>query len=266
MNIFKHEFKMNFKSAISWAFWSVLMLFVFLSLFSTMGDDMSSFKSIMDNYPPELQTAFGLDGIDLSTLLGFFSFAILFCQIMVSIQAANYGFSLVSVEERDLTADFLLAKPVGRKKILTTKILAALSNLAITNIVIWVASFVLLNIYKADQSFDVKTLVLLLLTISFLQLFFFSTGVVISLAIKKIRSVTPFSMGMVFGMYILSAFGGTLEDDKFAFLTPFKHFEANYIIKNGAYDLKLVAVSLLVIIISIVGSYTLYQRRDIHSV
>ena len=79
-----------------------------------------------------------MTSIDLSTVLGFYSFAFLFTQICLAIQAANYGFSLVSIEERELTADFLLAKPVGRTQILTSKLLAALSGLTITNIVIWV--------------------------------------------------------------------------------------------------------------------------------
>jgi len=257
---------MNFKSAISWSFWVAVLIFVFLSVFSTIEGGMAAFNSLMKNYPPELRAAFGLDGLDMSSVLGFFSFAIMFCQIIVSIQAANYGFSLVSVEERDLTADFLLAKPVGRTKILTAKILAALLNMAITNAVVWAASFIFLNIYKADQTYDSKILILLLLTIAFLQLFFFSVGVFISLCVNKIRNVTPYSMGIVFGMYILNAFGGTLDDDKFSYLTPFKHFESNQIIKNGSFDTTLVMISVVVIILSFVGSYVLYQRRDIHSV
>jgi ABC-2 type transport system permease protein len=257
---------MNLKSALTWSFWVVVLIFVFLSIFSSMDGGMDAFNSILKNYPPELRAAFGMDGLDMSSLLGFFSFAIMFCQIIVSIQAANYGFSLVSVEERDLTADFLLAKPVGRTKILTAKFLAAISSLAITNAVVWIASFVFLNVYKAGQSYDRRTLILLLLTITFLQLFFLSVGALVSLCVKKIRSVTPYSMGIVFGLYILNAFGGTMEDDMFSYLTPFKHFEANQIIKNGSFNTNLVMISVVVIILSFVGSYVLYQRRDIHSV
>jgi ABC-2 type transport system permease protein len=257
---------MNLRSVISWSFWLAFMVFVFLSLFSTMEGDMDIFNNIMANYPEELRVAFGMDGIDMSSLLGFFSFAVLFCQLMVSIQAANYGFSLVSVEERDMTADFLLTKPVGRTKILTSKLLAALSSLAITNVVFWIASFVFLNVYKGGQAFDTKTLVLLLLTVTFLQLFFLSVGMLISLSVKKIRSVTPYSMGFVFGMFLLSTFAGTLDVDKFAYLTPFKHFDTNQILKTGSFDITLVMISVVVIVLSFVGSYILYNRRDIHSV
>ena len=49
-------------------------------------------------------------------------------------------------------------------------------------------------------------------------------------------------------------------------ITPFKHFEANYIVANGAFDVPLIFLSVALIIISVVGSYILYSRRDIHSV
>jgi ABC-2 type transport system permease protein len=85
----------------------------------------------------------------------------------------------------------------------------------------------------------------------------------ISLLPKKIRSVTPFSMGMVFGMYLLNAFGGMLGDVTLEKVTPFKHFDPNYIIRNGSYDLPLVLISVSVIILSLAGSYFIYARRNI---
>ena len=53
----------------------------------------------------------------------------------------NYGFGLVSIEESELTADFLLSKPVSRAQVLTSKLLAALTSLIITDLVVWVTSF-----------------------------------------------------------------------------------------------------------------------------
>ena len=70
-------------------------------------------------------------------------------------------------------------------------------------------------------------------------------------------------MGMVFGLYLLNAFGGMLGDDKLSYITPFKHFDPNHIIRNGSYDLSLVLISVSLIIISVVGGYLLYTRRNI---
>ena len=70
-------------------------------------------------------------------------------------------------------------------------------------------------------------------------------------------------MALVFGMYLLNAFGNMLGKDTLEIITPFNHFDANYIITNAAYDLPLVLLSVTIIIISIVGSYLLYARRNI---
>jgi ABC-2 type transport system permease protein len=239
------------------------MIFVFTSIYSSFADEAELLNRTLEKMPQEFLMAFGMDGLDMSTVLGFFSLIFLFVQLCVSIQAANYGFSLVSVEETEMTADFLLTKPVGRRMIMSSKLLSAISGLVITNIVVWISSFIFLNIYSDGRPFDTKTLALLLLSVTFLQLFFLTVGMVISLLPKKIRSVTPFSMGMVFGMYLLNAFGGMLGEDKLSYITPFRHFDPSYVIRNGRYDLQLVLISVAIIILALGGSYLLYLRRDI---
>ncbi|MFA9402325.1 MAG: ABC transporter permease subunit [Anaerolineales bacterium] len=265
MNIYKHEFKMYSKSVLTWSIALTLILWLCLSIFSSFAVSADLLNATLKEFPPEFLMAFGMDTMDLSTPLGFYTFAFLFCQICLAIQAANYGFSMVSVEERDMTADFLLAKPVGRAKILTTKFLAAFTGLTITNIVVWISSFVFINLYRDGRPFEIKLLLLLLGSIVVFQMFFLTVGVLISLLVKRVRSVTPYSMALAFGLYVLNAFGGMLGDDKLEIITPFKHFDSNYIIANAAYD-PLVLISIAVIFVSVGGSYVLYLRRDIPSV
>jgi ABC-2 type transport system permease protein len=265
VNIFRHEFKSYFKSVITWSVSLTALLFIFLSLYPGFSKSAAILEESLAKFPPELLMAFGMNNLDMSTVLGFYSIGFLLCQICLAIQAANYGFALVSVEERDMTADFLLAKPVGRPAILTSKFLAAFTGMSITNLVIWISTFVFLGLYNGGRSYDMNALLLLLASIVVFQLFFFSVGLLISLLVRRVRSVTPFSMALAFGMYVLSAFGSMLGEDKLEFLTPFKQFEPNYIVKNAAYDLPLVMISVSVILISIVVSYVLYTRRDIHS-
>lgn len=266
MNVFQHEFKTHLRSVITWSVAVAALIFVYVSLFSSFAKDAELLNEMMANFPEELLTAFGLKGVDLSTVLGYFGFVFLFAQICLAIQAANYGFSLVSIEEREWTADFLLAKPVGRTQILTSKLLAALSGLTITNIVVWISSFGFINLFKGDAMYETNSLLLLLLSIVVFQLFFLTVGLVVSLLVKRIRSVTPYSMALGFGMYVLSVFGDMLGESALEKITPFKHFDPNYIIQHGAYDVPLVLISVSVIVISLVGSYVLYTRRDIPAV
>ena len=261
--IFRHELRMYVRSVITWALAVAALILVFVSLFSSFAQDAALLNTMMAKFPKPLLSAFGLTGIDLSTVLGYFGLVFLFVQVCLAIQAANYGFSLVSIEEREYTADFLLAKPVWRTQILTSKLLAALSGLAITDVIVWVSSLGLITLFKGDRTYDATSLLLLLLSIVPFQVFFLAVGLVASLLVKRVRSVTPYSMALGFGMYVLSAFGDMLGESALEKITPFKHFDPNYIVQNGAYDLPLVSISVAVIAVSLVGSYVLYARRDI---
>jgi ABC-2 type transport system permease protein len=265
-NIFRQEFKMHLRSAITWSVAVAALIFVFTSIFSSFSQDAALLNEMMANFPEALLAAFGLNGVNLTTILGYFGFLFLFTQICLAIQAANYGFGLVSIEEREWTADFLLAKPVGRTQILTSKLLAALSSLTITNAVVWISSFGFIAMFKGDSTYETKPLLLLLLSIVIFQLFFLSVGLVISLLVKRIRSVTPYAMGLGFGMYVLSAFGDMLGESVLELITPFKHFNPNAIVQNGAWDTPLVLISVAVIVVSLAASYVLYTRRNIPAV
>ncbi len=266
MNIFRQEFRMNARSVITWSISIAALILLFVSLFSSFAQDAALLDEMLANFPEQFLLAFGLTDVNLATILGYFSLAFLFVQICLAIQAANYGFSLVSVEEREWTADFLLTKPVGRTQILTSKLLAALSALFLTDIVVWVSSVVFINLFKGDAPYEAQSLLWLLASIVPFQLFFLAVGLVVSLSVKRVRSVTPYSMALGFGMYVLSAFGDMLGESALELITPFKHFEPKYIIHNGAWNLPLVAISVAVIAISLVGSYLLYTRRDIPAV
>ena len=243
MNIFLYEMRRHKQSIFTWSISLTLLLFIFMAMFNSFASEAEVLNQTLAQMPKELLTAFGLDGVDMSTVLGFYSFVFLFCQICLAVQAAVYGFGLVSVEETDLTADFLLAKPVGRGHILTSKFLAAFTSLTLTNLVVWISSFSVIELFREGRPYETTTLLLLLTSLVILQLFFLSFATLLSLLMKRVRSVNTASMALAFGMYALSAFGGMLGEDTFDLLTPFKHFDPNTIISQQAYELSLIHIS-----------------------
>ena len=179
----------------------------------------------MSSFPKELLIAFGMVDMDWSTILGFFGLVFVFIQICLAIQAANYGFSLVSIEETEWTADFLLSKPVGRRQIMTSKLLAAVSRSGHDRSCSFgFTSLIYLILFRGDQLIPLTPMLLLLFSMPVFQFFFLSVGMLISLLVKRVRSVTPFSMGLVFGLYILNAFGDMIGEESMEILSPFKHF------------------------------------------
>ncbi len=264
--IYLHEFRSRIKSVISWSIALIAIILIFLSIFQGFADQAALLNETMSKFPPALLAAFGLNQVDLSTILGFYSFIFLFAQLCIAIQAGNYGFGLVSIEETELTADFLVSKPVSRSQILNSKLLAAFTSLLITDLVVWVSTIIGLMLFRGGRQYDTTTVVLLLLSLVIFQLFFLSLGLVISLLVKRVRSVTPYALGLGFGMYVLAAFSGLEGVSVLELITAFKHFDPNYIIQHVAYDTPLVLLDLAVIIVSLAVSYWLYLRRDIPAV
>ena len=265
MNIFLHEFRSRLKSILIWSLSCAAMLFLFMSIFNGFSAQSAVLTEAMKNFPRELIVAFGMQNLDFANVLGYLGLIFLFVQVCLAVQAANYGFGLVSIEETEWTADFLLAKPVSRPRILTLKLLAALAALGITALVVWAVTFLVLAVFAPGEEYSLRSLFALLLSVPVFQWVFLSAGLFISLLVRRVRSVTPFSMGLVFGLYIINAFGGMIGEKSLEIITPFKHFEPNFILKNAAWDFPLVLLSLGIILLGIPASYLLYLKRNIPS-
>ena len=265
-NIFRHEFQARLKSVITWSLALIVLIGFFSALFPVFAEQAALMNEFLARYPKELIAAFGMANMDLSTVLGFYSFLFLFVQLCLAVQASNYGFGLVSIEESELTADFLLSKPVSRAQVLTSKLLAAITCLVITDVVVWVVTLVALYLFRDGREYELSTLLLLLSSVLFFQAFFLFVGLAISLLVKRVRNVTPYALGLAFGAYILSAFSGIFNDVALELLTPFKHFDAAAIVTNQAYNTPLVLLNVAVSLLALGLSYWLYIRRDIHAV
>ncbi len=266
MNIYLFEFKMYRKSIIIWSLAIPFWILFYMAFFPVISADSTAFDMIMADFPPEFLAAFGMNSdLPMSSVLGYFGLTFGMAQIPIAIQAANYGFHTLSVEERELTADFLLSRPVTRRKIIISKFFAALTSLTIVNVFIWGSSLASIYLFKGNQTFELSNVLVLLSTITLFQLYFLSVGMVISVSVKKISSVLSYSMAMGFGLYILNSLKDMLSSDIFGLISPYSHYSQQYILINGHYNVTLTIISVLITIISLSMSYFLYLRRNIPS-
>lgn len=265
-NVFKYEFRMYAKSILIWVINIILLLVIFMAFFPAFSSDASIVDKMLENYPPELLKAFGMAGtLSLATVLGYFAFIFTFLQLCLSVQAANYGFSILSVEEREFTADFLMSKPVSRSQILIAKFGAALLALTITNAFAWIGSFLAITLFRDGKPYDVDHLILLLLTILLFQLFFLTVGMVLSVMVKRIRSVLSFSLGLAFGTYILNTVRAIVGGETLGYFSPFYHYDPAVILEKGTLNSPMVSLSIAVSVIAIIATFVLYTKRDINS-
>lgn len=266
MTIFKHEFNMKKKSILIWSLALIGFLIFYMSFFPALSNDTASFDSLLSNYPEEILQALGIrEGLSLGSLMGFFTLTFGMLQLAIAIQSSYYGFAILSEEERERTADFLLSKPVSRNNIYVSKFFAAFLSLILTAFSIGIGTFIALKLFNDGNQYQTDHILKLLLTIPIFQLFFLSVGMFLSLLFEKIRSVLSLSMSLAIGLYVINSVRGIIDSDLLGYISPFYYFEPGTILIDGVYDFKLVGIAIGVITFSLLSSYMLYNKRDIHS-
>ncbi|OIK16022.1 ABC transporter permease [Bacillus sp. MUM 116] len=265
MNIFLHELKAYRKSTMIWTLSLSALIVFFLSMFPGLTQDADQFKKLLENYPETVRKALGVSIDSITSLLGFYSYGFTNVVLCGSIQAMNLGTSILSKEVREKTADFLLTKPVTRKQIVTAKLLAVIISLVMTNVIYMVIAFIAASAVS-EKSFDFNTFLLISLSALLIELMFVALGVLISVSVPKIKSVLPISLGTVFGFYILNMLGSVIGEKSIRYLTPFKYYEASYIIKHSSYDAAFIIIEIVFILAAIAVSYVIYSKKDIHAV
>jgi ABC-2 type transport system permease protein len=243
----------------------MLIVVLFLSFYPSFTKDMEGFKKLMEGYPVAIRKALGLNLEYLFTILGFYCFPLSFITLCGAIQAMNLGTSIVSKEVQEKTADFLLTKPVTRTTVLTSKLLAALASIIITNIV-YLAAASIIAFQVKTESFSFNVFFMLSLTLFFVQLIFLAVGIIISVSVPKIKSVLTVSLATVFAFYFLGMFSDTTGDQAKRYLSPFKYFDTAYIIKHASFEAAFLIAGAVIIIVATVASYVIYAKKDIHSV
>ena len=177
----------------------------------------------------------------------------------------NLGVSIISKEVSLKTADFLLSKPVSRVKVVTSKILAGISCLLISDVIyIAVAGAMVLAVKNGAVS--TKIFIMISITLFFVQLIFFAIGFIVSVIAPKIRSVISISLSTVFAFFITDMLGSVIGEKAVRYVTPFKYFDRMYIIKNASYEARFIVIEIVFVAAVISAGYFIYSRKDIHTV
>ncbi len=264
MNIFLHELRTYRKTVLIWTLSLSALSVLYVFLYNAVLPDIDSFKIVMNSMPDVVKKMLSIYVDSIADLEGFYSFAFAYIILCGAIQAMNLGLSLISKEVRDKTADFLLTKPVSRASILTAKLAAGLVFLVFTN-----AAFIgltLLSTVTVATVFSTKLLLMICVTMFYIQLIFFALGVVVSVISNKIKSVISVSLSTVFGFFIVSMLGAVIGDEAVRYISPFQYFDLPYIVQNASYETRFAVVGAVFFALAILASYGIYMKKDIHSV
>lgn len=263
MNVFTHELKAGARSVATWSLSLAAFASFYMLLYGAIKNDIQVFEDVLKGLPAAAQAALGVVFGTLNTITGFYSFVFAYIVLCGAIQAMNLGVSAIGRETGGKTADFLLSKPVGRASVLGQKALAILAQLLLTNAVYLAVTIPVALSQQSDA--DLGTFAMLSSTLFFVQVVFAALGLLYGTAVAKVKSVVAVSLPAVFGFFIVGMLGAVLGEDKVRYLTPFKYFDAAYILKHGAYETGFAILAACVAVVAVAASFLAFARKDIHA-
>jgi len=263
MNIFVRELKANLRSLIVWGVIVILFVTVGVGKFSAYYNN-PEMLAILDAFPPAMMAAFNLQAFNLTTLNGFFGVMFTYFALLLSIAAAMWGSDIISKEERDKTVEFSLTLPVTRSRVVTAKALAALVNCLALLLITWGVSIVSATQYQPDSAFY-SFLRLCMLALFITQLIFLAVGILLGCAMKRYKRASAVAVALLLGTYFLSVISALNKNLGFLkYFSPFKYFDAGVLLRESRIDLTFVGLSLAIVLVSMVGAYLTYARRDLY--
>ncbi|RSD25936.1 ABC transporter permease subunit [Mesobacillus subterraneus] len=265
MNIFKREMKANRKSLIIWSIGVIFMVASGMGKYSSLeGAGGQSMNALMADMPKSLQAIMGTGSLDLSTPIGYYGVLFLYLAVMAAIHAAMLGSNIISKEERDKTIEFLLVKPISRTRMMTSKLVAALVNIVIFNLVTFASSVGLVQKF-ADGEEVIGDISMLMGGMFILQLIFLVIGTAIAAFFKNAKKATSLATGILLFLFIISiAIDMNEKLDGLKYFTPFKYFDAKLMLKEGGFEPLYLGLSAIVFVGLTIVTYTFYRKRDMN--
>ncbi|MEH7095890.1 ABC transporter permease subunit [Neobacillus vireti] len=265
MNIFLKELKSHRKSLLFWSIGVFLMVLSGMNKYANLYSSQQSMNDVMKDMPKSLQVVMGAGSLDLSKASGYYGMLFIYLLLMATIHAAMLGAGIIAKEERDKTSEFLFVKPVSRPRVITAKLLAALFNLIVFNLVTLASSIALMAKYSKGENVN-RDIILLMAGMFILQLLFIVMGSAISSVKRKSKKAASLSAGVLVLTFLLSVAIDLNESMKnLKYLSPFKYFEAKNVMYGGGLDPLYVVISLFLIAVFTSVTYIFYKKRDLNS-
>ena len=261
MTLVKHELRQGKTSFLIWTASVGFLLAICIFLFLEMKEQMDSVSNMFASMG-SFTEAFGMDRLNFGTLIGFYAVE---CGNVLGLGGAFYAslcaVGILSKEEKDKTAEFLLTHPVSRKRVITEKLIAVFIQITAMNIIIY--ALAVGSIAAVGETIPIKEISLLHLAYYLLQLEL--AGICFGISAFLRKGSAGAGLGIAAMMYFLNLIANIADVAEFLkYITPFGYCEGADIVSNGSLDSTLVAIGIVMGIGGIIIAYLKYTKKDIH--
>jgi len=264
MNVYRQEMRMLRGTFIVWMLSLLAIATIYLSIYPAFASDVDVVKEAFSRLPDAVKQAMGTGGFEIFSFPGFFANILPIFLLAGGIQAMNMGITLANREKLAQTTDFLITKPIGRSRIFSQKLLAHLTIIGLTGVILTSFIYAGSKVTNAED-FSTQAFLMVMAVFTGIQLWFLSAGMAVSAFVGRIRAVVGISMATVFGMFVLSMFGSVIGDEAIRYITPFKYIDLLEVVKSQTYELAHIIVWAVLIVVGLTVSWAIYRRKDIHA-
>ncbi len=261
MTLIKNELKQGWKSLAIWTGAIGFFIVTCVLMYPEMKGEMENVSDMFASMGAFTE-AFGMDRLNFGTLIGFYGIE---CGNILGIGGAFFvsliGVSALAKEEKDRTAEFLLAHPISRKHLVTSKLISVFLQLVILNVITYVLAIV--SIAMIGEDIPWKEVSLLHLAYFLVQVEL--AGICFGISAFLRRGGMGLGIGIAAMMYFLNIIANISDSAEFLkHVTPFGFADSADIIENGNLDAGMIAIGIAVAIICVALAYWNYQKKDIH--
>lgn len=260
MTIVKHELRQGKVSFLIWTASIGFLLAVCIFLFPEMKGEMDGMSEVFSSMG-SFTAAFGMDRLNFGTLTGYYAIE---CGNVLGLGGAFFAalsaVGILSKEEKDRTAEFLLTHPVSRVRIITEKFVAVLIQITTLSLIIYALSVGSMAVI--GENIPWKEMSLLHLAYYILQIEL--AGICFGISAFIGKGSVGIGLGIAVIMYFLNLIANIAEVAEFLkYITPFGYCDGADIVANGSLNGSLVVIGITIGMIGVIIAYMKYVKKDI---
>ena len=264
-HLFTHELRRNRRQAIAWTVIVAGLVVLYSLLLPSIAESGDSIASMLEAYPDGLLKALNMEDAAMSaTPLGFHvTQSGVVITILGGIFAASLGANLLLKEERDGTAEFLLAQPLSRLQVWAGKTAAAFVYVVAFNAVTFAVSAAAITGFSPDPV-DVDALFTYNVYVLLLTVLLASLGLLLSAAVRRGRSMTGVAVAIALGGFFVDAISKITEKARpIGYLSPYRFLDVSVLDPDYALTVGRLAYFLLGTALLLTASALRYRSKDI---
>ena len=258
--IYKHEMKILYKTLLIWTLAVGGMCFVCILLFNSMKEEMEGMAESFSQMGA-FADAFGMSQLSIATLEGFYSTEVgTVHSLGAAMFAAIISMIMLSKEEDGHTSEFLFTLPVSRGKVITSKLIAVITNVIIFNVISVGAYTLGIVILGEDIDFDRFFLYHGMQLLMHLEI----AGICFGLSAFMKKNKLGLGLGIVMIFYAYDLMSRVIPDlSDYKILSPFSYSNAADIFSTGQVEVPALVLGIVVMTVCVIAAYIRYGKRDL---